>query len=378
MTEVFIKKEDKVETGFNLGVLLGLPNNKLVKGDVGLEIEVEGNKFPIPTGAHGTHHPTKMTELPGKTSSLPGWCYVHDGSLRGKANAEYVFDGPAKFDQVEKRVTDLFDLLKEYGSVLDDSNRTSVHVHMNVQNFHLDRLASFLGLYFCFEEILTQWCGEHRVGNLFCLRAIDAPAIISQIRRFIRADGKAQLHDHLHYSALNANALTKHGSLEIRTMRGCKDPETILEWVAILRRLYDVSADFSDPRDVCAGFSGEGALAFFDNILGEHGQIVRRDVNWSDDEVRESMYTGIRLAQDLCYCRDWSLYKGMTLKPDPFSRSAKKVAAAVMGQLNTPAQAPSPLQQYYAAAGLAPPPTATGLQYNPPAWATEPADPWEF
>lgn len=334
MPYVFIKQDQKVDPGFTIAVLL---NRKLVKGDVGIEIEVEGNKFPVPEGAKGTHHPTKMNLLPGATKSLPGWCYVHDGSLRGKDNAEYVFDGPAKFDDVPTRVNALFGLLKSYGTVLDDSNRTSVHVHLNCQDFHLDRLTSFLGLYFCFEEILTQWCGEHRVGNLFCLRALDAPAIISQIRRFIRADGKALLHDNLHYSAMNAHSLTKHGSLEVRTLRGCTNPETIIEWVGILRRLYEISADYEDPRDVCAGFSGEGALAFFDNVLGTHAEIVRRDVEWSDDEVRESMYRGIRLAQDLCYCRDWSQYKAMVLKPDPFDRSSEKIAAALSAAVQ-PAQ----------------------------------------
>jgi hypothetical protein len=53
----------------------------------------------------------------------------------------------------------------------------------------------------------------------------------------------------------------------------------------------------------------------------------------TDDEVRDSMYEGIRLAQDLCYCRDWDLFLPMEYKQDPFGRKPERVlnnlAAAV-------------------------------------------------
>lgn len=319
--EVF-QKRTLDAPGFDLFTVLGLPAKRRTKGEVGLEIEVEGNKFPKPEGYAGTHHPVKM---PG----LKGWMYVHDGSLRGQDNAEYLFDGPCSFNDVEGRVAALFANLADYGSIIEDSNRTSVHVHLNVQSFHLNRLASFLALYFCFEEILTEWCGEHRVGNLFCLRAKDAPAIVTQARKFIQADGHWRLNDSLHYSAANLHALAKHGSLEFRTLRGVTDPTVIIEWVSILRRLYEVSADYTDPRTVTDGFSGTGPLAFFESIFGDLAETVRRDVPWTAEQFAESLYEGIRLAQDICYCRDWSLYNAMTIRPDPFGRDASKIAKSI-------------------------------------------------
>lgn len=307
---------------FNLATVVGLPARARTNGEIGLEIEVEGNKFPKPPDAAGTHTPVKM---PG----LKGWRYVHDGSLRGEDNAEYLFDGPCLFSEVEGRVTALFAALDKFGSVMTDSNRTSVHVHLNVQSFHFNRLASFLGLYFCFEEILTEWCGEHRVGNLFCLRAKDAPAIVSQIRRYIASDGGIRLNDNLHYSAANVHALVKHGSIEFRTLRGVSDPTTILEWVSFLQRLYEISADYVDPRQVTDGFSGAGPVAFFESIFGSLAETIRRDVPWDDERLSDSLYEGIRLAQDICYCRDWPAYNAMVLKDDPFGRDSAKVAKSI-------------------------------------------------
>lgn len=322
MNEVFVKRERKVQPGYNMGVVM---NRKATKGEVGIEIEVEGNKFPKPPGMDGTHTPVK---LPGSSY----WSYVSDGSLRGNDNAEYILSKPIDFSKTAEAITELYSAFTAYGSVIDDSNRTSVHVHLNCQEFHLNRLTSLMALWFTFEEVLTAWCGEHRVGNLFCLRAKDAPAIIAQLRRFIKHDGASPLSEHLHYAGLNAHALHKFGSIEVRTLRGCSDPQTVLDWLGILERLYVLSAEFEDPRDICALFSSEGPMAFFEKVLGDKTTTVRGAVDYNDDQIRDAMYVGVRLAQDLCYCRDWEVYKPVKLKPDPFSRDMKKIAKKLQSE----------------------------------------------
>lgn len=308
--DCFVRRDVRVEPTFNVGTALGKTDPS---GQIGIEIEVEGKRLP------------KMHPI------LPQpWGYHPDGSLRGEDNAEYVLSKPVKFDDVPTVIGKLWGAFEASKSVLDDSNRTSVHVHLNCTSFHFNRLTSFAALYFCFEEIMTEWCGEHRVGNLFCLRAKDAPAIVSQLRRFIKQDGRFELRDNLHYAGLNCHALTKFGSVEIRTLRGTSDPQVILDWVTIIRRLYEVSAEYKDPRDIPAEFSRDGPLGFFDRMLGEAGVILRRDVPWDDSRLVESMYEGIRLAQDLCYCRDWTLFKTMDLRADPFGRDPRKVAKAML------------------------------------------------
>lgn len=303
--KVFIPRPKKAKPGLSVGVLLG---KHTVKGEVGLEIEVEGESIPY-------------SDVP------PPWQYKEDHSLRGKENGEYVLKNPVMFSEIPDALSKLWGQFDKYKTKFDDSNRTSVHVHLNCQEWFLNRLAAFLGLYFTLEIPLTQWCGENRVGNLFCLRAVDAPAIITHLKKFIQTDGQYSINETMHYSGMNANALKKFGSLEIRTLRGTSDSGVIQDWLSILERLYTLSAEFADPRDVCTMLSGGGGpLAFFESVLGNKSDVVRQGSGMSYDQISDAVYNGIRLAQDLCYCRDWSLFKPMALKPDPFDRSLKKVA----------------------------------------------------
>lgn len=306
MSQHFRTKTKEPTPGFDVMTLL---RKKLTKGAVGLEIEVEGKNLPK-----------------SETQLAPFWSYHKDNSLRGIDNAEYVLTKPIEFDRVEEAIKHLWDLFTLHKSTLDESNRTSVHVHLNVQKFHLNRLTSFMALYFCVEELLTAWCGEHRIGNLFCLRAKDAPGIITHIKRFIATDGKTELRDCLHYAGLNANALAKFGSIEVRTLRGATSPDVILNWIGFLERLYNLSGEFKDPRDVCGLFSSEGPTAFFEHIFGEKAFTIRQGIDYTEDRIRDAMYDGIRLAQDLCYCRDWDLYQPLDVRKDPFGRDIRKLA----------------------------------------------------
>lgn len=328
MTSPFIPKREVPIKGYPMGQIFG---RTPVTGDIGLEIECEGNVF-------------KKQDLPSP------WTYHKDNSLRGVDNAEYVLGKPIKFSAVPKAIDDLWTMFHATGTILDESNRTSVHVHLNAQKWHMNRLTAFLGLYFSVEELLTEWCGDHRVGNLFCLRARDATAIITQVKKFIRGDGSYQLQDHLHYAGLNLNALSKFGSLEIRTMRGVNDPQTILDWVSILQRIYELSGDYKNPAEIPGLLSGGGVNNFLEIVLGDRLTLVKSGLDWSQEKIEQSVYDGIRLAQDLCYCRDWSLFEPFDIKDDPFGRPLKKTATA--------------LQAFSAAYGAAPAPDTTMAIYN--------------
>lgn len=313
MQKVFIKSsQPHPEMSYDVGTIM---ERAPAKGAVGIEIEVEGNKFP--KRSYKGSDPVDAHLIPKV------WNYHKDGSLRGKDNAEYVLFKPIEFNEVSESLTALWDMFKNYGTVLDVSNRTSVHVHLNVQRWHLNRLCTFMAMYFSLEEILTQWCGEHRVGNLFCLRAKDAPGIISKLKKFLVSNGTSELSEGLHYAGFNAHAIGKFGSIEVRTLRGCQDKETILDWIEILRALYEKSEEFTDPRSLMEDFSGNGPLAYLDKLLGDKAQCVLDGISMTSTEVQDSIYDGIRMAQDLTYCRDWSLYKPVDITKDPFGRATK-------------------------------------------------------
>ena len=222
MTDIFKRNGRRNQKGYTISDTTG---NPITPGEVGIEIEVEGRN------------------LPKIQSILPAtWNYHNDGSLRGEDNAEYVLARPLSFSDVPAAVNDLWDKFKKYETVLDDSNRTSVHVHLNVQTFHMNRLCAFAALYFSVEELLTEFCGENRVGNLFCLRAKDAPNIITCFKRLLREEvGPGSIAENFKYGGLNVYAISKFGSLEVRTMRGVSDADSVIQWVSILQRIYELS-----------------------------------------------------------------------------------------------------------------------------------------
>lgn len=322
---VFVKRDPKPSPGFDVVTMM---DNKSQSGEVGIEVEVEGNKFPKHQQS-GVQHAKDPERIP------PEWKSLKDGSLRGADNQEYVLKAPLPFDAIPGAVNNLFKMFTDYGTVLDDSNRTSVHVHVNVQSWHMNRLTTFMAMYYILEEILTEWCGDHRVGNLFCLRAKDAPALIRHVREFVRSDGRSGFSSNIHhYAALNTHALNKYGSLEFRTLRGVLEPTPIIEWVSIIRRLYDLSSNYPDPRELVETFSGEGPFGFLDSVLGDKAYVIRQGISMTDYQIRESLYDGIRMAQDICYCRDWSLFAPLKLDEDPFGRSRQVLVKRIKQQLD--------------------------------------------
>ena len=293
-------------------------------GKVGLEIEVEGSGFPK------TYEDDEDCD---ESDLIPAqWRYTHDGSLRGFDNAEYVLVRPLEFEDVPEAIDDLWKMFKDYGSKLDESNRTSVHVHLNVQEFRLNRLCAFAGLWFCVEDLLVRWCGDHRVGNMFCLRASDAPVIVSKLRKLVvNGDVRGITNDDgLHYAGFNTQALAKFGSIEIRTLRGATDPTVIKTWVAILERIYTISEHYQDdPRTVCQLFSGRHYRDFIQEILGPYTDAVLDSLEMSEDDIRKSVHQGVRIAQNICFCSTWEEYRQTaTAKPDPFGRDFALISEA--------------------------------------------------
>lgn len=183
---------------------------------IGIEIEVEGSRLPV---------------------DVKGWRCERDGSLRGES-MEYVLPVPLLIADAEMALKQLNLVFLRMKSEVEDTGYAGIHIHVNVGDMNVMQLVRYALAYYTIEELALRWCGEDRVGNLFCLglKAAGHP-----LRVFKDAVEQAQLRalhsDDIRYAALNFKALSEYGSFEFRSMRSTLDRATILKWAKMLLEL---------------------------------------------------------------------------------------------------------------------------------------------
>ncbi len=251
------------------------------RGEVGLEIEVEGSNLPQVIKSY--------------------WRKDKDGSLRGDENAEYILKQPCSRKSVKKFMSYLNTCFKKHKAHIELSERTSVHVHLNVRDWPLFKCYNLILLYFLIEDLLGKLVGETRIGNLFCLGCRDAEYILDVLEEFARYRKFNPNPNQLRYSAVNICALTKFNSLEFRSLKGTTDPDIIQGWVTLLLALKDAAAKLPYPTDIVTEFSKRGPQGFIEYILPKHYQLFV-----DHPKFQQSLWEGLRLIQPIIYATDWA------------------------------------------------------------------------
>lgn len=273
----------------------GLPRQT---GDIGIEVEVEGMRLP--------------NRIPGGR-----WQVKHDGSLRapvGGAAYEYVTIGAIPYADVKSVLGELKEAM--VGAEPRWSNRTSVHIHVNVSDMSFRDTINFMALYTTFEDILTEYAGGlRRSGNLFCVRAVDAEENIDTIVRSLQSESvDGFFDDNLHYAGMNIHSITQRGSLEFRAMAGNIDTEFIRSWIDALYSLREKAKTYNDPREVVTALSHTGPIEFMRECLPAAVVAQCR----TQPELFPRLFDGVRLAQEIAYAREWGpkvAFKTKTVKP---------------------------------------------------------------
>lgn len=235
---------------------------------------------------------------------VKNWIQVPDGSLRappGGVSGEFIFAKPLSPDVAYGAIDALCGYLNAPGVNLRWSNRTSVHVHMNVMDMTLKEFYTLVTLYIIFEHLLTEWAGgQERVGNLFCLTCIDAEEIIDCLVNAVQKNDLSYFGDNnLHYSGMNLEAVYKKGSLEFRAMAGTSDAERIKLWSKTLLNLkLEARGRFKTPQQVLAMFSQMGPEEFLRSCLPREVSImILRD----QENIQARMWDGAQLAQEVAF-----------------------------------------------------------------------------
>jgi putative amidoligase enzyme len=257
-----------------------------VQGEVGIEIECEGANL--------------VRRLP------KFWVVKEDGSLRGES-CEYVLNGPVKREQVDEALDLLAKTLKDAGSVVNDSYRTSVHVHINQTDLKFRQIFAEICLYLIVEDLLMEFCGEDRIGNLFCLRVKDAEHLLDSLRNGITSGNYNSFNDMqtFKYGAVNIAAAGKYGSLEYRSLRGTTNPELIKTWVQVLLDIKDASKQVQSPQEFIHNFSQMSPQDFICKYFSKGSQ----ELLLNSKNIKDRMFEGVRFAQEIAFAiPSWEPY----------------------------------------------------------------------
>ena len=270
------------------------------KGEIGIEVEVEGRGLP---------------------PAVTGWNVVPDGSLRGES-AEYVLRQPVPRDKYEDTLNNLRDALSS--ATINNSYRTSVHVHINAKDMYVRHIYNQMLIYLLFENALSPIYGKERVGNLFCLRMRDAQQYLDTFRWVVANDRLNEMNNReMRYLGLNPVSLFAHGSLEYRHMRGTTDTDEIKAWVSMLLRMKDTARQFDYPSTLMDYVRKVGPDFARDIFSGD--EIGRFDPDWL-----KTFDEGVEMANHIAYACKWedaesfkermNNNKGKKSKVDPYVR----------------------------------------------------------
>jgi hypothetical protein len=157
----------------------------------------------------------------------PYWRMVEDGSLRN--NGREFVTVPIKAYRVENALTTLFK--NQLNKDIDFSERTSIHVHMNVRTLTLAQLQAMILLYLVFEKALFRYVNPERYTNIFCV-PLNETTFAQKLKDLFHQNTLNLSWSK--YTALNLCPIFEKGTIEFRHLHGTKDVEEIVNWINLL------------------------------------------------------------------------------------------------------------------------------------------------
>lgn len=201
--------------------------------------------IPAPKAAFGTKTKTnekigievelEKTQLKQNLNTVPYWTMTTDGSLKIQGQEFIICCYSNKTKQAIK-------ILQESLHRSDSSQRTSVHIHINVDNLTPIQLILFTYIYMLFEIPLIKYSGG-RFNNFFCVPVNEwwsgDPQYLLNWPKYSAINLLPKLHrdNGLHLS-----------TIEFRQMKGNLNEDYIQNWVDLIVKLkqYTLSTNIED------------------------------------------------------------------------------------------------------------------------------------
>lgn len=251
---------------------------------VGIEVELENIQ-------HGN----------GVQERLSMWQTTHDGSLKDNG-LEFIFIQPFGGVDILRALEELEGALLACGEEPRLSERTSVHVHVDIRDLTEDEYTNLLILYLIFERSLFRVCGPERASNTFCRALCETYGLVTQIAN-MRIDPdvipmEIERVNRNKYMAVNMGSTLNFGSIEFRGHRGEWRSKPILQWVNLLLSLKEFSQQEIVWDNMLVHISSEGYEEFATRVFKEHTHVI------SDPNLTYEIIEGVRDAQDIIFATD--------------------------------------------------------------------------
>lgn len=271
-----------------------------VGAKLGLELEMEGSKFP----------PVR----------IPYWSAHNDNSLRDYHGAarEFVSE-PLSSVTMKTALSFLGQAAKDHKSTAVPSIRTSTHVHLNVSDLDIVDMASIICVYAIFEPAFYKMTGEHRYGNCFCVPLREAQGFIDDLKAFFRTPNDRSLsnltRENYKYMAVSTFRLYNLGTLEFRIHEGLEfnNLDRAAKWCDILTCIRQYALSIPNPVSIVQQFSEVGFSGLARQVFGDLADELNLDL------PSVVVYDGLDVAQEIAYSVSWK-DKSVTNKqetPDP-------------------------------------------------------------
>jgi len=200
-----------------------------------------------------------------------GWEWKLDGSLRN-SGMEFVTEYGCRVWNFPQRIANLHKTLNKHFPHREYTERTSVHVHLDVRRFDELQLANLLILYTLLEDPLFALCPPHRRENIFCVPIRESMGLpIFDIWKYV--DGYQK------YTALNLLCLPAFGTVEFRHQHGTDQPNALIPWVLLLSLIKMVAQtiDHEQLKGMVSGLKMSSQYdTFLQTLFGPWAAMIRR------------------------------------------------------------------------------------------------------
>jgi hypothetical protein len=198
---------------------------------------------------------------------------VIDHSLRN--NGKEFITYPVNFDVTLELFSQLHRNLILNNVFNPFSDRTSIHVHVNMSHLTIKEVVQFVRMYVITEPIWMRFAGPVRANNIFCV-----PLYSTYLPKYYNSNLTQMIANWHKYTAFNLLPLKTLGTIEFRHLYGTDNLDIFTKWMSSINNLINWSRTTSD-FDIIA-FLTKGNVASFIRKVLEH--LI---TNETDDELEQ-------------------------------------------------------------------------------------------